>query len=35
MKELITDKINEIYHQSPKEICEDAFDNGIGIGEMQ
>ena len=35
MKELITDKINEVYHQSPKEFCEDAFDNSIEIGEIQ
>ena len=35
MKELITAKIQEVYHQSPKEFCEDAFDHGIEIGEMQ
>lgn len=35
MKDLITAKIHEAYHQTPKEFCEDAFDNGIGIGEMQ
>ena len=35
MKELITAKINEVYHQSPKEFCEDAFDHGIEIGEIQ
>jgi hypothetical protein len=35
MKDLITAKIHEVYRRSPKEFCEDAFDNGIGIGEMQ
>jgi hypothetical protein len=35
MKDLITAKIHEAYHQTPKEFCEYALDNGIGIGEMQ
>ena len=32
MKELITDKINEVYHQSPKEFCEAIENDDIEIG---
>lgn len=35
MKDLITAKIQEVYHQSPKEFCEDAFGNGMRIGGIQ
>ena len=35
MKELITAKIQEVYHQSPKEFCEDAFGDGMRIGGIQ
>ena len=35
MKELITAKIQEVYHQSPKEFCEDAFGDGMKIGGIQ
>ena len=31
MKDLITAKIQEVYHQSPKEFCESAFDDDITI----
>ena len=31
MKDLITEKIQEVYHQSPKEFCESAFDDDITI----
>ena len=31
MKDLITAKIQEEYHQSPKEFCESAFDDDITI----
>ena len=31
MKDLITEKIQEGYHQSPKEFCESAFDDDITI----
>ena len=26
---------SSLYHQSPKEFCEAAFDHGIQIGEIQ
>ena len=32
MKDLITAKIQEVYHQSPMEFCESAFDDSIEIG---
>ena len=32
MKDLITEKIQEVYHQSPMEFCESAFDDSIEIG---
>ena len=32
MKDLITAKIQELYHQSPMEFCESAFDDSIEIG---
>lgn len=35
MKELITEKIQQEYHQSPKEFCEDYFDNGMEIVGIQ
>lgn len=35
MKELITAKNQEVYHQSPKEFCVAAFDDGIEIGGIQ
>ena len=35
MKDLITAKINEVYHLSPKEFCEAAFDDAMGIGRIQ
>ena len=35
MKDLITAKIQEEYHQSPKEFCEDALDDDIEIGGIQ
>ena len=35
MKELITDKINEVYHQSPKEFCEAIENDDIEIGGIQ
>ena len=31
MKDIITAKIQEEYHQSPKEFCESAFDDDITI----
>ena len=31
MKDLITAKIQEVYHQLPKEFCESAFDDDITI----
>ena len=31
MKDLITAKIQEVYHQSPMEFCESAFDDDITI----
>ena len=34
MKDLITAKIQEVYHQSPMEFCESAFDDSIEIGEI-
>lgn len=35
MKDLITEKIQKEYHQSPKEFCEDVLDDGIEIGGIQ
>ena len=35
VKELITAKNQEVYHQSPKEFCVAAFDDGIEIGGIQ
>ena len=32
MKDLITAKIQEEYHQTPKEFCESTFDDSIEIG---
>jgi len=32
MKDLITAKIQEVYHQSPMEFCESTFDDSIEIG---
>ncbi len=34
MKDLITAKIQEVYHRSPMEFCESAFDDSIEIGEI-
>lgn len=35
MKDLITAKIQEVYHQSPKEFCEDILDDGVEFGGIQ
>ena len=35
MKSLITETIQEDYHQSPKKFCEDVLDEGIEIGGIQ
>ena len=35
MKDLITEKIQQEYHQTPKEFCESYFDDDIKIGGIQ
>ena len=35
MKDLITEKIHEVYHQTPKEFCEAIYDDDIEIGGIQ
>lgn len=35
MKSLITETIQEDYHQSPKEFCESFFDDSLEIGGIQ
>lgn len=35
MKDLITEKIQQEYHQTPKEFCEREFGDNIEIGGIQ
>ena len=35
MKDLITQKIQEVFHQTPKEFCESDLDDDIQIGGIQ
>ena len=35
MKELISERIQKEYHQSPKEFCESCFDDSMEIGGIQ